>query len=279
MAEKRDILWRFLGDSKDLQKASKGANRALADTDKSTGRLAGGLNSIEKGFAAVGGAYAVSKVADFAVDAADMAEQAEIAGGAANKVLGPAADDLRRRFEDLRGTMGFNSAEFDTLIAKQGLLVTGMGASQDSAGFLIGDLIDLGGDLASFSGEVGNTTGAIDAVGAAIRGEFDPLEQWGVKLKESGVKAEIARQNGLDPLFAALGDGEQRLIAIRDLITKGAAPAIGALGEAAETSAGLANDYEASLEDLQIRLGQKLAPAIKAARENNIKLVDSLLTR
>lgn len=258
-----DLWFRFFADTKGLSRGTSDASRDLSKTEKAAAGASRGFSNMGRALAAAGLAIGAKEVLDFAIASGKMAEQAQIAADAAETALGPAADTLRTRFEDLRGVMGFNSGEFDTLIAKQGLLVTSLGASQEAAGDLIGDLVEIGGDLAAFTGEVGETEAAIDAVGAAIRGEFDPLEQWGVKLNEAQIKAEIARREGVDPLFAALEDGEQRLIVIRDLITEGAAPAIGSLGDAADTAAGKANDLNSSLEDLQIELGEALRPAIE----------------
>lgn len=251
----RDILFRFLGDAKSLERAGGKADKSLGKTQKAMGGLT-------KAVGALGLALGAREVLQFGLDAAKMAEQANLAGEAANKVLGPSADMLRSRFEDLRGVMGLNSLEFDQLIAKQGLLVTGMGASEEAAAENIAKLIQLGGEAAAFTGEVDRTTDAIDAMTAAIRGEFDPLEQWGVKLSEAKIQAEITRREGVDPLFAAMEDGEKRIEVITDLIEDALAPALGSLEGAADTAAGKQNDLTASFEDLKIELGQELLPAL-----------------
>ncbi|RLB63035.1 MAG: hypothetical protein DRH08_11630 [Deltaproteobacteria bacterium] len=199
-----DLWFRFFSDTKGLEKGSRQATRDLSATEKAAGKAKAGFSGMQKAIGALGLALGAREIGAWAIEAGKMAESARIAGESADKVLGPAAQGLRDDFEDLRKTMGFNSGEFDQLIAKQGLLVTGMGVGSEAAAGYIGDLTTLGGDLATFAGDVGRTEEAIDAVTAAIRGEFDPLEQWGVKLSESKIKAEIARREGIYPLFESL---------------------------------------------------------------------------
>lgn len=273
-----DLWFRFFSDTKGLEKGTKTATRELGKAEKASAGVKRGWSDMTKAAGALGLAVGGMEILNWVEDAGKMSEAAGIAAQSADKVLGPAAQRLRDDFSELRGVMGFNVLEFDQLIAKQGLLVTGLGATQDGAGELIGDLVTLGGDLATFSGDVGRTEEAIDAVTAAIRGEFDPLEQWGVKLSAAKIEAERAKRIGIDPMFAALDEGEQTLIIIRDLIEQGAAPAIGSLGGAAETTAGQTNELNSKLEDLQIELGTYVAPVLASATEEMLKGAKALTT-
>lgn len=252
----RDILFRFLGDAKSLERASGKSVKSVKGVEK-------GLGSLTKAVGALGLAFGAREVLQFGADAAKMAEQANLASAAADKVLGPSAQRLREDFEQLSGVMGFNALEFDQLIAKQGLLVTGMGASEEAAASNISKLIELGGEAAAFTGEVARTEEAIDAMTAAIRGEFDPLEQWGVKLSEAKIQAEITRRIGVDPLFAAMEEGEQRIEVITGLIEEALTPALGSLEGAADTAAGKQNALTAEFENMKIELGQELLPALQ----------------
>ena len=264
---RNDILWRFIGDSKSLDRASKKAQGSLKDTEKSSSRTERAIGGVRRSVGLLAGAFAAREVGQFALDAATMASNAEIAGESLEKVLGPAADDLRGRFDELRYQMGLNALEFDTLSTALSMLLTSEGVAADEAATLVGDLINMGGDLAAFMPAVGDAEGAINDMTAAIRGEFDPLEKWGVKLSEAKVQAEIARLEGIDPLFAALSDPEKRIQAVISLIENGAAPAIGALGENAETAAAQTNTLNTKLDDLKIELGQYLQPVLEDSME------------
>lgn len=255
MAETRDLLFRFLGDTKNLDKATGRADKSLGNVDKSGRRTTKALGGMTKAIGALGLAIGAREVLRFANDAAKMSDAAEIAAVSLEKVLGPAAQTFRDNLEDMRHELGLNTLEVDQLGAQFGLLLTGMGASQEATAELSSELILIGGNLAAFRGDLGEAPQAIEALGGAMRGEFDALEKFGVKLNEAGVKAEVARLEGMDPLFAALGEGEKRLIAINSLITTAAAPAMGALEDAMDSTAAKSNELNTEIEDMQIELG------------------------
>ena len=135
-----DLWFRFFSDTKGLEKGTRQANRDLSSTEKAAGKATRGFSDMQKALGAVGLALGAREMFDWAVEAGKMADSARIAAESADKALGPAAQGLRDDFEDLRRTMGFNAGEFDQLIAKQGLLVTGMGVGQEAAAGYIGDL-------------------------------------------------------------------------------------------------------------------------------------------
>lgn len=261
MAENRDLLFRFLGDARDLDRATRGAKRSLDDTSRSasaTERSIGKLNTELKGFVA---AVGVGAVARFGWDAAQMAAAAEQAGESAEKVLGPALEGLHANLEDTRAVLGLNIGELDEIVARFGLLTEGFGLSDDAQAEFIESLITTGGELAAFRGNVAEAPDAIDALGAALRGEFDPLEQFGVKLSQAAInekKLELAA----DPANAALSDQELTILALNDLIREKAAPAFGSLAEAQDTLAGKVNTATTRFEDMKTELGTRLAPII-----------------
>ncbi|RLB63036.1 MAG: hypothetical protein DRH08_11635 [Deltaproteobacteria bacterium] len=66
------------------------------------------------------------------------------------------------------------------------------------------------------------------------------------------------------------------MIVITDLINQAAAPAIGSLGDAADTAAGKQNNLNASLEDLQIELGQYVTPELEAFYDLAIEAAEAM---
>ena len=255
MAETRELWFRFFGDSKGLDKASKKSEKSLTGVEKAGKKTNRALGGVTKAMGALGLAIGAREVARWANDAAKMADAAEIAGKSLEKVLGPATESFREGLEDTRRIMGLNALEVDQLGAKMGLLFTGMGVGEQAAADFGVELVGIAGDLAAFRGDLGETPAALDAMQAALRGEFDPLEQFGVKLSAAKIEAEKLRLQGLDPLFAALSDGEQNMQAIVSLITTEAAPAMGALGDAADSTAAKTNTLAVETEDLQTELG------------------------
>lgn len=255
MAETRELWFRFFGDTASLSKATGRADKDLTKVGKAgkkTDRLLGGMN---KALLGLGLAIGAAEVGRWANDAAKMADAAEIAAKSIEKVLGPATESFQEGLEENRRIMGLNALEVDQLGAKMGLLFTGMGVGEQAAADFGVELVNIAGDLAAFRGDLSETPAALDAMQAALRGEFDPLEQFGVKLSAAKIEAEKARLAGIDPLFASLSDGEQTMEAIVSLIVREAAPAMGALEDAADSTAAKTNELATETEDLQTELG------------------------
>lgn len=134
-------------------------------------------------------------------------------------------------------------------------------------------LVTLAGDLASFY----NTSPdeAIDAIGAGLRGEAEPLRRFGVLLDDATLRAkayELGIYDGNDALT-----GQQRILAAQSVIFDQTGIA---QGDFARTSTGLANQQRilaASMEDTQTKLGEYLLPAFtSAATYANESLVPAL---
>ena len=118
----------------------------------------------------------------------------------------------------------------------------------------------LASDLASFN----NTSpeDAIQAIGAALRGEAEPMRRFGVLLNDATLKAE-AMKLGIYDGNGALTD-QQKILAAQSAIYKQTADA---QGDFERTSSGLANSQrtlKAQFDDMQVSLGQALLPVIDA---------------
>lgn len=135
------------------------------------------------------------------------------------------------------------------------------------------DLVNLSGDLASFYNA--DPSEVIQALGAGLRGESEPLRRFGVLLDDATLKAQALTLGIYD------GNGsltqQQRILAAQAEIF--AQTGI-AQGDFARTSDGLANQQrilQASLEDTQVKLGEALLPAFtELAQFANESLVPAL---
>ena len=136
-----------------------------------------------------------------------------------------------------------------------------------SAGLGGDDLVDfstnltqLASDLASFN----NTSPeqAINAIGAALRGESEPLRSYGVLLDDATLKA-AAFAMGLTESNTATLTAQQKVLAAQRVIfdqTKDAQ------GDFARTSEGLANSQRSSAaawEDFRVKLGSVFLPVVE----------------
>lgn len=119
------------------------------------------------------------------------------------------------------------------------------------------ELTGLATDLASFN----NTSPeqAITAIGAALRGETEPIRSYGVLLDDASLRQEALRQGLIKTTSEALTP-QQKVLAVQALLMKQTSDA---QGDFARTSGGLANQgriLKASLSNIGTTLGSLLLP-------------------
>lgn len=131
----------------------------------------------------------------------------------------------------------------------------------------------LAADLASFNNT--SVDQAITAIGAALRGESEPIRAYGVLLSDAALKAE-ALEMGIYSGKAAL-TAQQKVLATHSLILKQTSDA---QGDFDRTSQGLANQtkiLKATLENVQTQLGRALLPVfLKAVKFFNDEVTPSI---
>lgn len=117
--------------------------------------------------------------------------------------------------------------------------------------------VQLASDLASFH----NTSpeDAIQAIGAALRGEAEPMRRYGVLLDDASMRQK-ALEMGIISTTKEAFTPSQKVLAAQALITEQTADA---QGDFARTSEGMANTQRsmtAEWENMQVQIGEKLLP-------------------
>jgi hypothetical protein len=120
--------------------------------------------------------------------------------------------------------------------------------------------VALSADLASF----GNTTPeeAALSLGAALRGEAEPIRKYNVTINEAALKQQALKMNLISTTKEGLNN-QQKTLATHALILSKTSDAQGDFGR---TAGGVANQQRimsATLEDVQAKLGEKLLPAFQ----------------
>ena len=121
-------------------------------------------------------------------------------------------------------------------------------------------MVQLAADLGSFNNT--STDDAIQAIGAALRGESEPIRRYGVLLDDATLKAE-ALTKGLYDGKGALEPASRALSAYSVILKQ----TTSAQGDFAKTSDGLANSKKilnAELDNAKSLIGQELLPAMKS---------------
>ncbi len=121
------------------------------------------------------------------------------------------------------------------------------------------DFVGLAADLASFNNT--SVDQAINALGAALRGESEPLRQYGVLLNDATLKAAAA-ELGIYRGTGALSQ-QAKVLAAQKVIYE---QTTDAQGDFARTSDGLANQQRilaATFENVKTNIGQALLPVFQ----------------
>lgn len=203
-------------------------------------------------------AGALAAIGGVAVGFGQMAAEAEQNVGAVETVFGKAAGKVEEFSRRSAKAVGLTASDYNALSATTGTALKSAGVSVDQLAEKNDQLITRGADLASVFG--GTTADAVRAMGSAFRGEFDPLERYGLTLTMNAVNAELAAR-GQDKLGGAAKETAKKQ-AILDLIMQQSASSAGNFAKEADTTAGAQARANASFGDAAVKLGEKLLPAL-----------------
>jgi hypothetical protein len=212
---------------------------------------------------------AITQVIGPAIKAASDFEEAtskvNIIFGKASKSVKDFADTAATSLGQSKQSVLDAAGAFGTFGKAAGL------AGEDLALFTT-DFVTLATDLASFN----NTSPeeAVQAIGAALRGESEPLRRFGVLLNDATLKNEAMRL-GIYKGSGAL-TAQQKILAAQSAIYKQTGDA---QGDFARTADGLANSQRtlsALFKNFQIQLGQQVLPATTKFVNSLIDIKDAL---
>ena len=217
---------------------------------------AGKASSALKGMALAGAAVAGTALVAFLSDAVSAAGDLEQSIGGVDSVFKDTAGQVHDFGKTSAESVGLSRNAFNELITVTGALLKNKGL-EDFTGKSL-DLVKVGADLAATFG--GSTKDAVDALNAAMRGESDPIERYGISLNETAVNAELASKGlkGLTGQALEQAKAQARI----DIVMRQSADALGQFGREADTLQGQQQRLSAKWEDAQATLGQALLPAL-----------------
>jgi phage-related protein len=247
MASKTAVLAvKIIADAKDF---SKGTDKAISNLDKFKKSA-----SAMAAPAAIVGAALVGMGTKFVKAASDF-EQNSGAVEAVFKGMSGQVDKLASNSAKKLGLSGNDYKQYSALVGSQ---LKNAGIPMDQLVGKTDGLINTGADLAAQFG--GTVPDAIGAMSSALKGEFDPLEKYGITLNANAVNAEAATL-GFQKLNGQYTDQAKKL-ATMSLINKQSADAQGANSREAETAAGKQARLTAAFDDLSVKLGTALLPVL-----------------
>jgi hypothetical protein len=250
--------------------AGKNTGKAFDDVGKNANGLKDTIKNLGQQIAAAFAAREIIRFTKQTIDAAsDLNEtlsKSQQIFGDASKAVEDFASNSAKQFGQSKQQAIDAAASFGVFGKSAGL--TGQDLSKFST-----DLVALSADLASF----GNTTPeeAALALGAALRGEAEPIRRFGVLMDEATLKQEALAMGLIETTKGALTP-QQKVLAANALIFKQTADA---QGDFARTSDGVANQQrilEATFKDLQTEVGQKLLPTFNSTLKSLNQILENL---
>ena len=231
---------------------------------KATGELGafsskmGGFGSVMSKAAAGLAAFGVtSKAISFGRESIEQARDLERNMYGMEKVFGLMAP-VMKEFTENASSIGLSQSEAAKASTFLGSVLKQSGFEMSAVATETEKLVKLGVDLSTLYGY--DVQEALLGMTALFRGEYDPIEKFGVAMKQSEINSELAARK-LDHLTGAARRNAEQVIRLEFLYQRGA----DAVGAFEEQNGGLFASQKilgATFRDMQAAVGTALIPSI-----------------
>lgn len=254
---------------KGAAQAGKAAGKQVGDElgkgiEQSASRVGTAFKSVVTGALVLGGVRAISGFVRSSVDAFSDLEDAT---GAAGVIFGDSMDKIIAKGETAAAKLGMSKAQIIDAANTFGTLGKSANLSGDDLADFSNEMTDVAGSLSSFKG--GSPEEAILAVGAALRGEAEPIRRYGILLDDATLRQRALTLGITDNIKSALTP-QQRVLAAQAEILAQSGDAMGDFERTANSTANVQKRLAAESANLSIDIGEKLAPAIVSAQKAGI---------
>ncbi|MFC7448666.1 phage tail protein [Rhodococcus daqingensis] len=242
-----------VGDGFDGQKVKREADQASS----SMNALGAATELTKKAAIGIGAAFTLDKAVTFMKDAVMAASDLSESTNKVQQVFKSGARDIEAFGATAAKSIGMSNLAAREAASTFGVFGKSAGLSgKDLVGFST-NLTKLAGDMASFS----NTTPeeAIEALGAALRGENEPIQRYGVLLDDATLRQEAMKQGLIATTKDALTPAQKVLSAYGVVM----AQTKDSQGDFGRTSTGLANQMrilKAEFTNTSAEIGSNLLP-------------------
>ena len=255
--ELEDLKGRLGNVETKAKQGGKNITKSFDNANTGVNKLSANLKNL---VGALGLAFGAQEVIRFAKQTIDAASDLNETVSKSEQIFGSASKSVEQFASNSAKQFGMSKKNAIDAAASFGTFGKAAGLTGEDLSTFSTDLVALSADLASF----GNTTPeeAALALGAALRGEAEPIRRFGVLLDDATLKQEALAMGLIKTTKGALTP-QQKVLAANAVILKQTADA---QGDFARTSDGVANQQRimsATLEDVQAKLGEKLLPAFQ----------------
>lgn len=254
-----DVLARLRADASGMKSGFGQAEAAAKGFSSKTHAISTAIGTA-LGQVATQAAYAAGRaVVSFVSDSVNAARDINETVSKVGVIFGDQADEIQKFADTAATSLG---------LSKQAAMdgASTFAVFGKSAGLAGGDLTKFSTDLTGLSSDLAsfyNTSpeDAITAIGAALRGESEPIRRYGILLDDASLRQQALKMGIVNTTKQALTP-QQRVLAAQALILKQTGDA---QGDFARTSGGLANQQRilaAQIQNVKTTFGQALLPVV-----------------
>jgi hypothetical protein len=249
-------------------RAVKKAKIEMKDASRSASFFGSSLMNLA---AAAGGIYAIKRAIGGINDLAQAGSGLNETMSKASVVLGSAYSDVEKWASTAASTIGQTKEEALNGASTFGIFAKSAGLSGKELGNFTMQYSTLASDFASFY----NTSPeeAIVAIGAAFRGENEPIRRYGILLDDMSMRQAALKQGIISTTKNALTP-QQKVLAAGALIMQQSADAQGDFARTADQLANKQRIATAVLENNKAVLGEKLLPLMTDFYDMLIKIAN-----
>lgn len=230
-------------------------------------KFKGGISGIGAGIGKLIGpaiaAVGVAEVGRGMADIVNKAGQLEQSVGAIDSVFKESAGQMHAWADSAATSVGLSKNEFNELGTLIGAQLKNGGTAMAELAPQTNKLIGLGADLSSMFG--GTTREAVEALSSALKGERDPIERYGVSLKQSEIDAKAAAL-GFEKVGGSFSNEAQQAATLA-LIMEQTKDAHGNFAKESDTYAHKVQVLSQQWENFTTGLGEMFLPVAASALE------------
>lgn len=234
------------------------ANVGRDGGSRAGGAFAGAFKSLVGPALALVSIGAITSFVKGSISAAGDLEQSM---GAIETVFKGSSAQMLQWSTNAASSVGLTKNEFNELGTLIGSQLKNGGTAMDELAPKTQNLITAGADMASMFG--GTTKEAVEAISSALKGERDPIERYGVSLKQASIDAKAAEM-GFTKVGGSLSD-EASQAATLALIMQQTADAHGNFAKEADTMQGQQQRLAAGWGNIKASVGGLFLPIMTTA--------------
>jgi hypothetical protein len=235
---------------------AKGASAGFAEADQKVGGFTSGL-----GKASLAAGAVVAGLTAMATEAEKAASDLQQSSGAVEQVFGAQADAIKASAKGAAQAVGLSTNAYQEMASVIGSQLKNLNLPVDKIVPQTQALIRTGADLAATYG--GTAADAVQALSALLRGETDPIERYGVSIKQSDINARMAAEGHAKLTGAAAKQAQVQ--AVLGLLTQQTGSAMGQWSAQLNTAAEQTQVASAEWENAKAALGEALLPVVAQA--------------